>query len=93
MGLTANVACRILVPQLGVEPTPPSVEVGIPNHWTARQFLRVFFVEVSFGQNRVFGDSQSHGIFAAPTAAGSKISLGTCPAPQFAQVFVGFDWV
>ena len=84
-------ACRILVPQPGVEPTLPSVEVGIPNHWTARQFLRVFSVEMSLGQNRVYGDSPSHGIFAAPTAAGSKISLGTYLAPPFAQVFVGFD--
>ena len=65
-------ACRILVPQPGVEPTLPSVEVGIPNHWTAWQFLRVFFVEMSFGQNRVFGDSQSHSSFAAPTAAGAR---------------------
>ena len=84
-------ACRILVPQPGVEPTPPSVEVGIPSHWTAREFPRVFFVDTSLGQNRVFGDSQSHGIFAFPTAAGSKISLGTCPTPPFALVFVGFD--
>ena len=63
-------ACRILVPQPGVEPTPSSVEVGIPNHWITRQFPRVFLVEMSFGQNRVFRASQSHGIFASPAAAG-----------------------
>ena len=29
--------CRILVPQLGVEATPPAVEVQHPNHWTAKE--------------------------------------------------------
>lgn len=29
-------ACGILVPQPGIEPGPPAVEVRKPNHWTAR---------------------------------------------------------
>ena len=30
-------ACGILVPQPGIEPTPPTVEVWSPNHWTPRE--------------------------------------------------------
>ena len=28
----------ILVPQPGIKPMPPAVEVWSPNHWTAREF-------------------------------------------------------
>ena len=31
-------ACRILVPQPGIEPVPPAVEAQSPNHWAAREF-------------------------------------------------------
>ena len=31
-------ACRILVPQLGIEPRSQAVEAWNPNHWTAREF-------------------------------------------------------
>ena len=31
-------ACRILVPQPGIEPTPPVVEVQNLNHWATREF-------------------------------------------------------
>ena len=30
-------ACRTLVPQSGIEPTPPAVEVQSLNHWLARE--------------------------------------------------------
>ena len=30
-------ACGILVPQPGIEPTPPAVEAQSRNHWTARE--------------------------------------------------------
>ena len=30
-------ACGILVPQLGIEATPPAVEARSLNHWTARE--------------------------------------------------------
>ena len=30
-------ACRILVPQPGIEPVPPAVEAWSPNHWTTRE--------------------------------------------------------
>ena len=36
--LPHHAACRILVPQPGIEPMPPAVEVGSPSHWTAREF-------------------------------------------------------
>ena len=32
-----RVACRILVPQPGIEPVPPVVEVQSLNHWTAKE--------------------------------------------------------
>ena len=36
------VACRILVPQPGIKPEPPAVEVLSPNHWTSREFPQIF---------------------------------------------------
>ena len=35
-----HVACRILVPQPGIEPMPPAMEAWSPNHWTAREVPR-----------------------------------------------------
>ena len=32
-----HAACGILVPQPGIEPVPPTVEVRCLNHWTARE--------------------------------------------------------
>ena len=32
-------ACGTLVPQPGIEPVPPAVEVQSLNHWTAREVL------------------------------------------------------
>ena len=34
-------ACRILLPQPGVEPMHPALEVLSPNHWTAREFPKM----------------------------------------------------
>ena len=34
-----HVACEILVPQPGMEPTPPAVEARSLNNWTAREVL------------------------------------------------------
>ena len=31
-------ACRILVPQPGIEPAPSAVKAQSPHHWTARDF-------------------------------------------------------
>ena len=36
-------ACRILVPQPGIEPVPPAPGVQSLNHWTARQVLILNF--------------------------------------------------
>ena len=38
-----HVACRILVPQPGIEPRPTAIKVLSPNHWTAREFLTLIF--------------------------------------------------
>ena len=44
-----HVACRILVPQLGIEPGPLAVEARNPNHWTTKEFpLPWFFVPFLF---------------------------------------------
>ena len=37
-----HAAYGILVPQPGIEPVPPAVEVRSPNHWTAREFPITF---------------------------------------------------
>ena len=31
-------ACKILVPQPGIEPLPPAVKARSPNYWTTREF-------------------------------------------------------
>ena len=33
-----RMACRILVPQPGIEPRPLAVRACSPNHWTTREF-------------------------------------------------------
>ena len=35
---THRMACRILVPEPGIEPMPPAMEVWSPNHRTTREF-------------------------------------------------------
>ena len=34
---SCSLACRILVPQPGIKPVPPAVEMQHLNHWTARE--------------------------------------------------------
>ena len=41
-------ACRILVPQLGIERLPPAMEVQTPNHWTNRKFPQMYFLTPAF---------------------------------------------
>ena len=42
-------ACRILVPQPGMERAPPAVEVWNLNHWTAREVpTKCFYVVAIF---------------------------------------------
>ena len=36
-------ACWILVLRPGIEPTPLAVKAQSPNHWTTREFLRLFY--------------------------------------------------
>ena len=42
-------ACGILVPQPGIEPTPPAVEAQSLNHWTAKEVPRTFFFLAALG--------------------------------------------
>ena len=37
-------ACGILVPQPGIEPTPPEVEARSPNHWTTREVSPLYLL-------------------------------------------------
>ena len=39
-------ACRVLVPQLGIEPAALAVKAWSPNHWTARKLLIVTRLDV-----------------------------------------------
>ena len=39
-------ACRILVPQPGIEPVPPAVEARSLNHWTAREVPIGLFLQL-----------------------------------------------
>ena len=38
-----HTACRILVPQPGIEPVPPALEMQSLNHWTTREVPVQFF--------------------------------------------------
>ena len=40
---THRTACGIIVPQPGIEPVPPAVEVQSPNHWTSREVPKNIF--------------------------------------------------
>ena len=42
-GLSCPVACGILVPQPGIEPASPALEVRSPNHWTAKEVPLLHF--------------------------------------------------
>ena len=41
-----GLACRILVPQPGIEPGPSAVEAWSPTHWSAREFPYCVFCVV-----------------------------------------------
>ena len=52
-----HTACGILVPQLGIEPTPPVLEVQSLNHWTAREVPMPTFSMGKLINNSGFLDS------------------------------------
>jgi len=43
------VACRILVPQPGIEPLLPALEVWSLNHWTAREVPKFNLFSQGYG--------------------------------------------
>ena len=49
-----NVACRMLVPQPGIEPSPPAVEAQNLNHWTARKVLEKGLLSPSPNMTRLW---------------------------------------
>ena len=40
-------ACKVLVPQPGMEPKTPAVETQSLNHWTARKISHIFRVSLN----------------------------------------------
>ena len=47
-----SVACRIIVPQPGIEPASPAVEAWSLNHWTTREIPVVSFSKFQAFQTR-----------------------------------------
>ena len=54
--LCHHAACRILVPQPGIEPMPHKVEMWILNHWTTRKVPKNTFSSAQFSHS-VMSDS------------------------------------
>ena len=49
-----HMACRLLVPQPGLEPGPSAVKASSPSHWTAREFPKTsFFLALFFSGIKV----------------------------------------
>ena len=42
-GLSCPTTCGILVPQAGIEPGAPALQGGVPNHWTTREEVPLYF--------------------------------------------------
>ena len=45
-------ACGILVPRPGIEPSPPALEAQSVNHWTAREVPIFHFLTLLYEDNR-----------------------------------------
>ena len=43
-----STACRVLAPQLGIEPVPPKVEAWSLKHWIAREVSAIIFTVFIF---------------------------------------------
>jgi len=56
-----HAACGILVPQPGVEPAPPALEVQSLNYWIAREVRR--FSEVVRKHQGVRTEDQTHPVY------------------------------
>ena len=42
------IVCRILVLQPGIKLAPPAVEAWSPNHWTAKEFPIIVYINKTF---------------------------------------------
>ena len=73
-------ANRILVPPRGIEPRPLAVSVLSPNHWTAKEFPRIFHLETwDWRDGKAEGEKGTRGPgISMPDRSQSsrKISLG-----------------
>ena len=50
-------SCGILVPQLGIEPTPPTVEVRSLNHWDAREVSIMYILKINLQNSCELGNN------------------------------------
>ena len=55
--------CGILVPQLGIEPTPPALEGWSLNLWTTEKVLKYFFSRMILKQNNSYYRKEKKIIF------------------------------
>ena len=67
------VACRILAPRPGLEPTPPALEARSLNHWTARE------VQVYASISNTDRQSHPHGICLCSACSGESSTSGAVP--------------
>ena len=68
------VACRILVPQSGIEPRPSTPKAWSPNHWTAREFLETYqFLNIDFSLKKEKEMSQIKYICGADLTYGLSV--------------------
>ena len=59
-------ACEMLVPQLGFEPTFPALEAWIPNHWRAREvpvaaIFKAMSIEINSKRYLIYPCSKQRG--------------------------------
>ena len=77
--------CGILVPQPGIEPTPPASEVQILNHWFSREVCLL----VSFEQKwSAFSGKEKVGPGSHPRGSWGQRDLG--PDPTLTFIFLSF---
>ena len=69
-----HVACGILIPRSGIEPTPPELDAWCLNHWTTREVLNsTFFPRQESGTRTRRADARKHAL--RPKCRGLKCSF------------------
>ena len=85
-------ACRILVPQPGMEPRPMAVKAGSPNHWAAREFP-CCYNSTAFSEPRVIPGQGVHQLYCSDQAkAGAGTGLCKGRTAEEAHEAILRDW-